>query len=279
MASTPRGAVLYARGVSGNVERQIDNMLRYCAEHDMPVVGSFTDTGIGWAASDRLGLSSLLAVVASGSVGFVVVEDVDRLSRSYVDLQSIVERICGKGVELHVPERGRVQPETFALVGFLARMQRQEVAQCAQAGRREIVKHGRWPLGAGYGYRKVPGERGSLQIHDAEAEIVRGIYGSAADEDRTPAQIAAHLNERDIPRPRNARAWTGWSVSEMLRRDLHRGLMVYGRYAIGRRPDGRRTKTLLPAERWTVTEVPALRLVDDATWHRAQGRLRHRWAA
>ncbi|MGU3422634.1 recombinase family protein [Methylobacterium sp. D54C] len=278
-AWAPFGVALYAYGTGASVARQIDGMLGYCAERAMPVAGTFSDTGVGVAAPVRFGLSSLLAVVESGNVGCVVVEDLDRLSRSAADLRSIVTRIHAAGVELHDLRCGRVEPENTLLFGLSARVQRRQNAELARYACHAIVARGGWPLAAGYGYRKVAGESRSLEIHAEEAEIVRGMYRLAAHEDRTHAHIATHLAERGVHPPRGAGSWTGSSVSRLLQRDLHRGILVYGRYAAGMSLDGRRTTTLQPPERWTITEAPQLRLVDDATWHGAQGRPRRRRAA
>ena len=278
-ASAPRTAALYAYGTEASVARQIDGMLGYCAERGLLVVGTFADTAFEEAAFLRFGLSALMAAVASGSVGCVVVDDVDRLSRSLADLWSIVARIHAAGIELRDLRRGRMLPENFELHGFLGRIQRHQDVELARYACRAIVERGGWPLGASYGYRKVSGVSRSLEIHAEEAEIVRSMYQLAAHEDRTPANIATHLAERRVHPPRGACSWTGCTVSRLLKRDLHRGFLVYGRSAAVLSLDGRRTKTLLSPERWTVREAPELRLVDDATWHRAQGRLRRRRAA
>ena len=80
-----------------------------------------------------------------------------------------------------------------------------------------------------------------------------------------------------IPPPRRGKKWTynvliGFnSRTCILSNWIYKGLLVYGAYQKVLNPvTGRHKHRPCPQDTWDITEVPELRLVDDATWDAAQ---------
>ena len=149
-------------------------------------------------------------------------------------------------------------------------------------GRVEIGKSGG---GRSYGYDVVKrhdaaGEpiRGERQINEAEAEIVRRIFREFAN-GTSPRVIARRLNEDGIPGPKG-RLWTDSSLrghagrgTGIVNNELYVGRLVWNRQRFMKNPEtGKRVARINPPEDWIVTEVPELRIVDDALWQAAKAR-------
>ena len=70
---------------------------------------------------------------------------------------------------------------------------------------------------------------------------------------------------REPPAYLGAPVWRGAPVEAILRRELYRGVQVYGRTK-KRNQWGEVKQSARPASEWTTVKVPALRIVSDETW-------------
>ncbi len=97
-------------------------------------------------------------------------------------------------------------------------------------GKRGKAKRGKWPGGRiPYGYDLRDSE---LVINEEQAKIVRLIFDEYID-GKSPRQIAAQLNARGIPTPKNSRlGWARYTVYRFLRRRVYVGRYVFDGIAI-----------------------------------------------
>src|SRR5207245_2851437 len=137
---------------------------------------------------------------------------------------------------------------------------------------------------APYGYRYVPRHDavpGYLVIDDAEADLVRTLYGWLIDECMSVRQIVKRLNA-SLHRPRSGRIpWSSSVVHKILDDPIYAGTAYANRYAFtapnkprtGRSPHTRQLthRQVRPRDEWIATSVPAI--VDAVTWERAQAQL------
>src|SRR5207245_2889554 len=137
-----------------------------------------------------------------------------------------------------------------------------------------------------YGYDVVP-ELGSdgrpvggaRRINEAEAGIILRIFREFAA-GRSPRAIAAGLNADRIPGP-GGRPWGDTTVrghalrgTGILHNELYIGRLVWNRQRYVKDPrTGKRLARLNPTSGWLITEVPQLRIVEDALWQQTQARL------
>ena len=120
--------------------------------------------------------------------------------------------------------------------------------------------------------------RGLREIDADEAEIVRLIFEEYLA-GRSPRDIAGLLNAYGVPGPRG-RPWRQGTIggsrkrgSGILNNALYVGRLIYNRQSYVKNPEtGRRTPRLNPKEDWLTTEVPALRVVDQALWEAVRGK-------
>lgn len=93
----------YCRVASANEEEMAEQVRLvgdYCKNNGLTVDKYFCDNGVSGLTLDRKGLNELLKVVQDGDV--VVVRDIARLSRSYSQCLSLLERVQDLDIELKV---------------------------------------------------------------------------------------------------------------------------------------------------------------------------------
>src|SRR5262245_48935375 len=94
-----------------------------------------------------------------------------------------------------------------------------------------------------------------------------------------PRALAAALATEGAPPPTPRRpglrpAWSPAAIREILRRPLYRGEIVWNELRKTDRGGRTRVRVRRPEAEWVRVDVPALRIVDDATWGAVQTRRR-----
>ena len=136
-----------------------------------------------------------------------------------------------------------------------------------------------------YGYRVVKkfdgnGEpiRGDREIIPEEADTIRRIFREFAS-GKSPKAIAVDLNRDGVPGPLG-RAWGDTSIrghvsrgTGIVNNELYVGVLVWNRLRFVKDPStGKRVSRINPPEKWIRSEVPHLRIVDDALWQAVRSR-------
>jgi len=154
-----------------------------------------------------------------------------------------------------------------------------QLAEKTRRGLRGRIEQGRSAGGKAYGYRPVAADgtdgHGHLAIVATEAAIVRRIYADYI-QGKSPRAIAMALNAEGVPGP-SAKGWTASTIignrkrgTGILNNQLYIGMRVWNRLTYRRDPETRkRVSRLNPPKAWVVTDVPELRIIDDAIWTRA----------
>ena len=113
------------------------------------------------------------------------------------------------------------------------------------------------------------------RINDREATAVRRIFEMCAA-GHGVRTIAKQLNAEGEPAPRAQQGrpvgWAPSSVHAILRRSLYRGQIVWNQTRTRDRW-GRKHQTERSAEEWIQRDAPELRIVSEALWTAAHGRL------
>ncbi len=151
--------------------------------------------------------------------------------------------------------------------------------QFSTRGQLGRVLQGRAAAGKAFGYDVVEdGERGGRVINRSEATVVERIFTMFAH-GVSPRAIARRLNEEQVPGPEN-RPWQDTTIrgqkergTGILNNELYIGQLVWNRCSYVKDPrTGKRVARPNPPERWERTEVPHLRIIDDALWHEVKRR-------
>jgi site-specific DNA recombinase len=290
-------AALYARVSTERQERQqtIDSQLAalraWVADHGHALADEhvFRDEGYSGGRLDRPGLDALRDAVRDGAVGVVAVLTPDRLARKYAYQVLLLEEFRRAGAEVvflqHPISDDPDDQLLLQIQGAIAEYERAVLGERFRRGKLQKARDGHYLTGrAPYGYRYVPRRDavpGRIVVDEAEAELVRVLYGWLIDERTTIRQILKRLNAGPHL-PRSGRhAWSPSTVHHILADPIYAGTAYANRYAHvpAAKPRARRgprtgeatCRRLKPREQWIAIPVPAL--VDQETWDRARAQL------
>lgn len=283
-------AAIYARYSSDlQSPHSIEDQLRLCREfaagRALEIVECYSDAAISGAAIlNRPAVCRLIEDAKAGRFAVVIAEALDRLSRDQEDIAGLYKRLSHAGVRIVTLSEGEISELHVGLKGTMNALFLKDLAAKVRRGQRGRVEAGRAGGGGiGYGYRVVrrlgadgEPERGLREIDPEQAEVVRRIFAEYLA-GRSPRAIAAGLNADGIPSPRGG-IWAANAINGnaargngVLHNESYLGRLIYNRQTFRKDPDtGRRVPRVNPPEQWIRVEVPALRIIDDATWAAVQ---------
>ena len=288
-AATVRVAI-YAR-YSSDLQNpsSVDDQVAACRrlverEFEAAAVTVFSDAAVSGATMNRAGMTAMMRAAEDRRFDVLVAEGLDRVSRSLKDMAAIYERLAHYGVAIHTVHEGAVSPLHVGLKGTMNALLLADMKDKVRRALLARAGEGRHPAGLAYGYRvaRVDGRAvvGAREIYPPEARVVARIFrefvaGKAAN------AIARDLNDAGVPSPAG-KLWTTAAIKGsrargdgILRKEAYAGVLVYNRSRNAVDPTtGQRRRIANPESEWVRAEVPALRIVDDAIWRRAQGLLK-----
>lgn len=249
----------------------------------------FCDDGYSGTSFDRPGMRDLLEQARHGKIGCVVVKDLSRFGREYVEAGFWIEQMFPRlGVRLISVNEGYDSGETSCGEGLSAALQNlvhtlysRDLSRKISSARRVRMQQGAYTSSAApFGYQKSVDERGKLEPDADAAKVVRDIFIRAANGERASG-IAQALNRNMVPTPRSFQKqrlgqpipgnfWTGDAVRRILRDERYMGMMVSGKR---RRNRMQATEKIGRAEWVRVADThPAL--VSQQTFEQAQRALK-----
>ena len=290
-------AAIYARYSSDlQSEASIDDQVRLCrerAERDgMTVVDVYTDYAIsGGHLGNRQGMLSLMNHAKMNKFDVVIAEALDRISRDQEDIAGIYKRLSHAEIKIITLSEGEINELHVGLKGTMNALFLKDLAVKTRRGQRGRVEAGKIPGGNSYGYKIVRRllDNGSVSTGEREvdidqAAIIKRIFTEYAD-GMAPRRIAGQLNAENIRSPRGG-LWNASTINGsrqrrngILNNQLYLGRITYNRQRFIKDPEtGKRRSRINPEHEWVITEVPALRIIDDETWDRVQS-IKSRYAS
>jgi len=291
-------AALYARkstpqegaaGVSESVERQLDHAAAYIARKGWTPGGPiFYDDNVSGAAYAKLvQRNRMVAEAEAGAFQVLVVSEQSRLGRDMIEVAYTIKRIAESGVRIfsylddqEISVEDEVAQAMTFLRSFSSASERRQTSRRVFDAAQRRVRAGQVAGAKIYGYDNVPvpGPGGKpshtvRRVNPDQAAVVVRIFTMYAE--GIGSLIIAHrLNAEGVPAPR-VRGWAQAGVKYMLRNELYRGVVIWGRSQnIVRK--GRKTNRLRAPKDWERVEAPALRIVDEPLWERVQARRQSR---
>jgi site-specific DNA recombinase len=282
---------LYARYSSDQQSAtSIEDQLRICREQAVregwSVTAVYKDAAISGASVIlRPGIQTLLQDAQGRQFDVVMAEALDRISRDQADIATLFKHMQFAGIPIVTLAEGEISELHVGLKGTMNALFLKDLAKKTHRGLRGRVEQGKSGGGISYGYdivRRLNSEgepvRGERTINADQAEVVRRIFREFAC-GIPPRRIAQRLNAEGVPGP-GGRPWGGTTVrghakrgSGLVNNELYIGRLIWNRQRFIKDPStGRRVARLNPESDWIVTEVPELRIIDDATWQAAKAR-------
>ncbi|MGO4833633.1 recombinase family protein, partial [Rhizobiaceae sp. 2RAB30] len=237
----------------------------------------------------RDGLAEMIASAEAGRFDVLVSESADRISRDMADLATIHKKLEFRGVEINCVNGGKLDTLQVGVHGLVGQMQREEGARKVRRGMIGVVNDGRSAGGKAYGYCPVKkfddrGEpiRGELVIVEDEAHVVLRIFEAYAA-GASPRTIAGALNAEAIPPPRGRR-WAASTINGngkrgngILRNPIYAGRLIWNRVRMVKDPaTGKRVSRPNEESDWHYSDMPHLRIVDQALFDAVQSRKEER---
>ncbi|WP_308341520.1 recombinase family protein [Roseovarius mucosus] len=283
-------AAIYARFSSQmQSEASIEDQLRICRERAVregwTVTEEFSDMAISGASMQRPGVQRLLDDASRGCFDVIIAEALDRLSRDQADVATLYKRLSFHGVRIITLSEGEVSELHVGLKGTMNQLFLKDLAAKTHRGLRGRVEAGHSGGGNSYGYdvvrrlgedgQPVTGER---TINEDAAALIRRIFAEFSD-GLSPKAIAKKLNAEHIPGP-GGKTWHDTAIrghriraTGILNNELYIGRLIWNRLRYIKDPEtGRRVSRLNPQDKWIITEMAEMRIVDDALWERAKRR-------
>jgi site-specific DNA recombinase len=282
MQMTPKKtrAAIYARYSSDlQNDRSCDDqfhMARSYAERDgLQVVATFADRARSGASFlDRDGLLDLMQAAKLGRFDVLLVESLDRLSRDQEDLAGLFKRLNFFNVEIRTLNEGVATSVHVGLRGLVGQLFLADLGQKVRRGHVGRVRDGKIPGSIAYGYRRIAGKPGEVEIDPEASAIVRRIFTEYAS-GKSPKLIAVDLTADGVPAPRGG-AWTHHAFvggrgkgqkKGFVSNRIYVGELHWNRLRSVRNPEtGRVIKRAAPEADHVFVDMPHLRIIDDELW-------------
>ncbi len=281
-------AIIYSRVSTDAQERDgtsLDTQERACVDHALEqgweVVRRIRDTDSG-ALLERDGLSELREALRHGTADVIVAYAVDRLSRSQNHIGLLFDEFEGAGVTMaFVTERFEdtaVGRFILAARAFIAEIEREKIAERTMRGKEERARSGRIPQATGrgmYGYH-YDSDSGRRIINHEQAAVVRQVFENFAG-GASILGITNALNEAGTL-SFTGRAWSAWTVKNMLRNPGYAGRTIFKRTRTGHRRDPltgtrRRTVALRDESEWIEVPDATPPVISEELFNAVQARL------
>jgi site-specific DNA recombinase len=277
-------AVIYARySTDLQNDRSVEDQVRLCRSHadriGVEVGKEYSDRAKSGASMfGRPGLAQLMQAAERGEFDCVISEAPDRISRDIADLAHVHKTLKFRGVEINCVNGGVLDTVQVGMYGVIGQMQREEGAKKTKRGMLGVVRDGRNAGGKSYGYEPVAGQKGELQIVEAEAAVIRRVFDLYVA-GVSPRAIAGILNKDRVPAPRG-RQWNASTINGnekrghgILRNPLYAGKRIWNRVRMVKDPStGRRVSRENDPSEYEISDAPGLRIVAEEMFQAAKDR-------
>lgn len=254
----------------------------------------YADDGFTGTNLDRPRFQDMLRDIERGRIGVVIVKDLSRLGRSYLEVGNYLERIFPvAGVRVIAINDGYDSADFIGVTGgidvafrnFIYDSYSKDLSIKVRSAMKARMEKGKFISHPPYGYMKSPKDKHRMIPDPETAPIVQSIFQMVLD-GRTTSEVATSLNDRGVLTPLQYKRhklkaacqnrellWTHIMIVNILHNCKYTGTMVnHLRESRGLRDNNqRRTKP----EEWIVTEGAHEPLVDKAAFERANAMLRH----
>ncbi|MBS6396557.1 MAG: recombinase family protein [Clostridiales bacterium] len=261
---------------SGSISSQRDLIMDYIQQDSGLLameIAEFCDDGCSGTSMDRPGMEKLLKEVKENRIKCVIVKDMSRFSRDYIELGTYMNRIFPfMGIRFIAindhydskEQKGSTIEIDTAFQTLLYDLYSKDVSVKVKAAFENKCVNGEYVCGqVPFGYEKSREKKNAVVVSEKEAEVVRYIFALAL-EGNGSTQIARILNGKQIPTRMQMRfpgraeksgripAWSSTSVRDILNNRFYLGEMAYGKSR--RRHVGSKNGIAIPKDQWKVIE-------------------------
>lgn len=216
---------------------QEERLKKYCDAMDWHLVKVYVDPGYSGGNMERPALKEMISEIEKGMADIVLVDKLDRLSRSQFDTLYLIQKIFNENDVAFVSRAEAFDTSTpfgRAMVGILAvfaELERERIKERMKEGKAGRAKEGKYRGGAyyptGYDYNE---ETGYLEINDYDAMQVQEVF--KLFNQRTPIYtIMTIMNEKgyktSIGKGKGKGAWNETRIRKMLENQSYIGKLKH----------------------------------------------------
>ena len=261
---------------------------------EMELVEIYCDDGYTGTNFNRPGFQRMISDIESGKVDTVIVKDLSRFGRSYIDAGEYLERVFPKkrirfiAINDGIDNLSRAYDISMPIKNLINETYARDISNKVQSAFKTKQRHGDF-IGAfaSYGYRKDLSNHNKLIIDPEAAETVRRIFDMFL-KGYGKIRIAKILNKEGIPCPseykkqkgfnytnsnklETTKYWTYSTIHKMLKNEMYIGNMVQSTHY--RSMHGKAQK--LPQSEWIKVENTHEAIIDKEIWNQIQEQLAH----
>lgn len=287
------------RGDSESIQTQKKMLLQYAKKYEFNNIEFYVDDGYSGTNFDRPDFKRLMNDIDKGIVGIVIVKDLSRLGREYIEVGTLIEKVFpNKGVRFiaindDVDSMNGI-PEYIPFKNIMNEWYAKDISKKIRSAYRTKALNGEYTGAyAPYGYIKDPKDKHHLIIDLETSIIVKRIFNMAV-EGLSAYEIAKVLTNEKILKPRaKVRKDTGkydkeiWNkypydwrpqtIYRIISNEEYLGHLVCNRNST----KSFKTKKLLPVDKkdWIKTLNTHEAIIDEETFLKANQiftRIKHR---
>lgn len=281
---------------SNSVGNQKKLINEYISKHnEFRTVEFYVDDGFTGTNFNRPSFIKMMDDIEDGKIDCVIVKDLSRFGRDYLDTGKYLERIFPeKGIRFisiidGIDSMKQAYDMLIPIKNLFNEQYARDISNKIQATVKAKQNSGDF-IGAfaSFGYMKSPDNKNKLIIDEYAAGIVRRIFNMFI-EGYGKQRIARILNDEGVPcpseykrmngenyvNPKRLESTTYWSystVNNILKKEMYRGNMVQGT----RHQELRRKQKRISRSDWIVVENTHEAIIDEDTWNKTQNLLRRR---
>lgn len=276
----------------GTIETQMELMKNYVKDHeDIVIEEEYYDASFTGTNFERPDFQRMLEDAKTGRINCIIVKDLSRLGRNYVEMGNYIERVfpflnvrfiaVTDDFDSFRPGTDLMMPLKNIVNEFYAK----DISKKVSTAHRRKWTTDEYMCGfAPYGYLKSKTEKNRIVVDEATAGNVRLIYKLFL-EGKGYTPIAKYLNEQGIMSPlmylkslgyqlnvKTNGVWTKTTVKSILTNQAYIGSAVHGKVVI-EKYNNIPLHATDPSE-WVIVENTHEPLVDKETFEKAQERVK-----
>ena len=275
-------AALYCRlsvddgnfGGSVSIETQKILLEQYCKDHKITDYKFYCDDGCSGTNFDRPSFKKMLSDIDEGKINLVIVKDLSRFGRNYVEAGMYVQRFTDSNIRFIAADDNydslvNSDDLLFPIKNVVNEMYARDVSKKTKAAKKAKARDGQF-IGskAPFGYKIDPNDRHHLIVDEPAAQVVKRIFGLASEgvgynkmakifrEEKVLTPIAYfNLNNPDYFKSdywRKEFDWHVTSIRAILNNEVYLGKLVYGKQR--NKSMNSKEKVRNPKEDWIVVE-------------------------
>lgn len=279
------------QGDSNSIIHQKQMLEDYASKNGFRNISHFSDDGFSGGNFDRPGWKRLISEIKAGKVGTVIVKDMSRVGRNYLQVGFYTEVMFHEkdvrfiAISNNIDSTNRESGEFAPFLNIMAEWYLRDSSRKIKTVMRAKGMSGeRLTFSPIYGYTLDPADKKKWIVDEEAAKVVRRIYRLTI-EGKGPCDIARILANDKVERPSyymvtrgiskhtqyalsTPYAWSGNTIAHMIGKPEYLGHTVNFRTYKDSYKDKKVKET--PKEDWVIFKNTHPAIVDSETWETAQ---------